>query len=81
MLPNHITIGISDDGQKVVFQPVHPLMPDVVPHEIPLADLECAIDRAPRNLGLATLEMLWVMHPDALAPYPGLLPPPIDAGE
>lgn len=79
MLPNHIVIGISDNGQRVVVQPVHPFLSDMV-QEIPLADLEQrGYDGAVRMLGVGILETLRVIHADTLTRYPGLLPPPADS--
>jgi hypothetical protein len=81
MLPNHIVIGISDDGQKLVVQPVHPFLPDAL-HDVPLAEMErLGHDGAVKMLGTGILMALCAIFADTdtLTPYPGLLPPPEDS--
>lgn len=77
MLPHHIVIGISDDGQKLVVQPIHPDLPDAI-LEVPLADLERrGHDDAVKRLGTGILIALRTVFTgtDTLTPYPGVLPP------
>lgn len=76
MLPNNITIGISDDGQCVAVQPVHPLLDHVLPHLIPLSELsQRGYEGSARMLGAGVLAALRLVHEDALAPYPALEAP------